>query len=167
MITVNRQWQPNGQLKSVAIATSGGEQAVITWDKRGEATLLYGHNGQKQHRVIGIKEFEMGDGDGRILRANVVEVRGQRIIKKTNSSLILDGDEMPADQKVFDLNKGYTSRQEKMATEAAVSQVMTGDKDQAQMRKMAILGKLLDLEPDEVKQVVSYAAYLKNMRENG
>ena len=167
MITVNRQWQPNGQLKSVAIATSGGEQAVITWDKHGEATLLYGHNGQKQNRVVGIKEFEMGDGDGRILRANVVEVRGQRIIKKTNSSLILDGDEMPEDQKVFDLNKGYASRSEKMATDAVIAQVMVGNKDEVQMRKMAILGKLLDLQPEDVRQVVSYAQYLKNMRENG
>ena len=151
MITVKRQWNQKGQLKSVAIATSGGKQAVIKWDKHGESTLLYGQEGRKQHRVVGVKEFEMGDGEGRTFRANVIEVRGQRIIKKTDSSLMLDGKEMPEDQMVFDLNKEYMSREEK----------------QVEIRKMAILGKLLGLERKEVKQVIDYANNLKKVRGNG
>jgi len=145
-------------LVGTSIVTSGGEEAEITWAKNGEATLLYGHKGAKKHRVVGITNFEMGDGDRLGKRSNVVEIRGQKIIRKTPDPMFVDWVAMPDYQSRVDLN---VFRPRETGEEHKKFEEMR------EMKKMATLAALLDLEKDEVKQVVSFANYLRNMRENG
>jgi len=160
-VEVYRNLNEKGRLVAVTITTSGGEQADITWDKSGESTLLYGRKGGKKHRVVGVRKFEMGDGDRLGKRSNVVEINGQEIIRKTPDIMVVDNMSIPSNQVRVDLN-AWSPRETEEETKKFEEMRKT-----AEMRKMATLAALLDLEKDEVPQVMAFAKYLKDMRENG
>ena len=157
-IEVHRNIDKKGRLVGTTITTSGGEQAEITWDKHGEATLLYGHKDEKKRRVVGVRKFQMGDKDGSGKVSNVVEIDGQEIIRKTSDPMVVDYVAMPDHQNRVDLNAWCPRNTEEETKKLEAVR---------EMKKMAALGALLDLEKDEVKQVISFANYLRNMRENG
>ena len=149
MIYVNRKLNNKGRLESASIRTSYGYEVDVVWAKNGEATVVYGKQGKKHRRLVGLppEGLEFGDSVGRQRNLfNGFILRRQSIVKKCEASLILDGKEMPTDQMVFDLNRSYKSRQE------------------VTCEKLMALSQLLDLSKDEAKEVFAFAGRLKNAR---
>ena len=167
MIEINRKWNDKGRLEGARICTSGGYEVNVTWDKRGEATVVYGNLGKKPRRLVGLPSTGLEFGDSIRNHRNLFNgfvLRGQSIIKKCQASLILDGKEMPSEQMVFNLNRVYMSREEKRIIDSAMSGIKIADERQAELYKLVLVERLFNLSQKKAKQVVAFATQLKQAR---
>ncbi|MBQ4472632.1 MAG: hypothetical protein II942_05285 [Alphaproteobacteria bacterium] len=167
MIEISRKWNDKGRLEGARICTSGGYDVNVTWDKKGEATVVYGQIGKKHRRLVGLPSDGLEFGDSIRNHRNFFNgfiIKGQSVIKKCQASLILDGKEMPSDQMVFDLNRSYMSREEKRIVDSVMSGIETTDEKQSELRKLALVGRLFNLSQEEAKQVVVFATHLKQTK---